>query len=82
MTTVVYLVEYPDVPLCQSDGDTIEDAIAHGRDALEGSLQCYLQDGKALPKPGSGHAYSGFRIRMSEDHARADRRARRKKALA
>jgi antitoxin HicB len=62
-----YLVEYPDVPLCQSDGETIEEAIANGRDALEGSLMCYLQDGKPLPKPSSGHAYSGtFRVRMSK----------------
>ena len=44
-----YLVAYPDVPLCQSDGETIEEAIANGRDALEGSLKCYLLDGKALP---------------------------------
>ena len=32
-------MEYPDVPLCQSDGETIEEAIANGRDALEGSLK-------------------------------------------
>ena len=29
-----YLVEYPDVPLCQSDGETIEEAIANGVEAL------------------------------------------------
>ena len=62
-----YLVEYPDVPLCQSDGETIEEAIANSRDALEGSLMCYLQDNKPLPKPSSGQAYSGtFRVRMSK----------------
>jgi len=54
-----YLVEYPDIPLCQSDGDTIEEAIANSRDALRGALMCYLQDGKPLPKPSAGHAYSG-----------------------
>lgn len=73
-----YLVEYPDVPLCQSDGETIEEAIANGRDALEGSLMCYLQDGKPLPKPSSGQAYSGtFRVRMSKTmHAQIAARAK------
>ena len=72
-----YLVEYPDVPLCQSDGETVEEAIANGRDALAGSLMCYLQDGKPLPKPSSGRAYSGtFRVRMSKSmHAQLAARA-------
>ena len=73
-----YLVEYPDVPLCRSDGETIEEAIANGRDALEGSLMCYLQDGKPLPKPSCGQAYSGtFRVRMSKTmHAQIAARAK------
>ena len=73
-----YLVEYPDVPLCQSDGETIEEAIANGRDALEGGLMCYLEDGKPLPKPSSGQAYSGtFRVRMSKTmHAQIVARAK------
>jgi antitoxin HicB len=49
-----YMVEYPDVPLCQSDGETVAEATTNGRDALQGSLTCYLQDGKPLPKAGSG----------------------------
>lgn len=73
-----YLVEYPDVPLCRSDGETVEEAMANGRDALEGSLKCYLQDGKPLPKPKSGQAYSGtFRVRMSKTmHAQIAARAK------
>ncbi len=73
-----YLVEYPDVPLCQSDGETIEEAIANGRDALEGSLMCYLRDSKPLPKPSSGKAHSGtFRVRMSKTmHAQIAARAK------
>ena len=70
-------MEYSDVPLCQSEGDTIEEAIANGRDALEGSLMC-CEDGKPLPKPSSGHSYSGtFRVRMSKTmHAQIAARAR------
>jgi antitoxin HicB len=73
-----YLVEYPDVPLCRSDGETIEEAITDGQDALEASLMCYLQDGKPLPKPSSGQAYSGtFRVRMSKTmHAQIAARAK------
>jgi antitoxin HicB len=73
-----YLVEYPDVALCQSDGETIEEAIANSREALEGSLMCYLQDGKPLPKPHSGRAFSGtFRLRMSKTmHAQLAARAK------
>jgi len=73
-----YLVEYPDVPLCQSDGETVEEAVTNGRNALEGSLTCYLQDGRPLPKPSSGQAYSGtFRVRMSKTmHAQIAARAK------
>ncbi|HWC96643.1 MAG TPA: type II toxin-antitoxin system HicB family antitoxin [Candidatus Sulfopaludibacter sp.] len=73
-----YLVEYPDLPLCLSDGETIEEAIANGRAALEGSLMCYSQDGRPLPRPSSGQAYSGtFRVRMSKTmHARIAARAK------
>jgi antitoxin HicB len=73
-----YQVEYPDIPLCQSDGETIEEAIANSRDALEGSMMCYLHDGKALPKPSSGQSYSGtFRVRMSKTmHAQIAARAK------
>ena len=27
-----YLVEYPDIPGCMSDGETVEEAIANGRE--------------------------------------------------
>ncbi len=33
-----YLVEYPDLPHCIADGRTPEDALRHGRKALEACL--------------------------------------------
>ncbi len=33
-----YLVEYPDIPGCMSDGDTIAEAIANGRVTLRDCL--------------------------------------------
>lgn len=29
-----YLIEYPDLQVCMSDGETIEEAISNGRDAV------------------------------------------------
>ena len=47
-----YLVEYPDIPGCMSDGETIEEAIANGREALRDSLEVFRESGRRLPKPG------------------------------
>jgi antitoxin HicB len=33
-----YLVEFPDLPGCLSDGETIEGAIANGADALRSRI--------------------------------------------
>ena len=33
-----YLVEYPDIPGCMSDGETIDEATANGREALRDCL--------------------------------------------
>jgi antitoxin HicB len=47
-----YLVEYPDIPGCMSDGETIEEAIANGREALRDCLEVFQESGRKLPKPG------------------------------
>ena len=31
-----YLVEFPDLPGCMSDGETVEEAIVNGVDAMQG----------------------------------------------
>ena len=46
-----YLVEYPDIPGCMSDGETVEEAIAHGREALQDCLEVFKESGRKLPKP-------------------------------
>ncbi len=46
-----YLVEYPDIPGCMSDGETIEEAIANGREALRDCLAAFREWGRRLPKP-------------------------------
>ncbi len=46
-----YLVEYQDIPGCMSDGETIEEAIAKGREALRDCLEVFRESGRTIPKP-------------------------------
>jgi len=46
-----YLVEYPDIPGCMSDGETIQEAITNGREALRDCLEVFRELGRKLPKP-------------------------------
>ena len=72
-----YLIEFPDVPLCLSDGATVDEAIANGRDALKCCLLTMKEFGDPIPAPGSVEAASGqFRLRVPKTmHARLTRRA-------
>jgi len=47
-----YLVEYPDIPGCMSDGETVEEAIANGREALRDCVAVFRESGRKIPKPG------------------------------
>lgn len=47
-----YLVEYPDIPGCMSDGETVEEAIANGREALRDCVAVLKETGRTVPKPG------------------------------
>ena len=46
-----YLVEYPDIPGCMSDGETIEEAIKNGRAALRDCMEVFRESGRKIPKP-------------------------------
>src|SRR5260370_11410893 len=46
-----YLVEYPDIPGCMSDGETIAEAIANGRETLRDCLDVFRESGRNVPKP-------------------------------
>jgi antitoxin HicB len=41
-----YLVEYPDIPGCMSDGETVEVAIANGREALRDCSDVFRESGQ------------------------------------
>jgi antitoxin HicB len=74
-----YLIEFPDVPGCMSDGDTPEDAITNGRDALKACLLTVKEFGDAIPQPGALARSSGqWRQRVPRSlHARLVARAQR-----
>lgn len=46
-----YLIEFPDLPGCMSDGDTIEEAIAHGIEAMRGWIEAMRAEGHPIPAP-------------------------------
>jgi antitoxin HicB len=46
-----FLIEFPDLPGCMSDGETPEEAFINGRDAVRSYLLSCQQHGDAIPKP-------------------------------
>jgi antitoxin HicB len=54
-----YLIEFPDVPGCISDGETPAEAIINGRDALSSVLLTMREFGDPIPKPGGATSSSG-----------------------
>lgn len=46
-----YSAYSPDVPGCISAGDTVEETLAHFREALEMHLEGIAEDGDPLPEP-------------------------------
>jgi len=74
-----FLIEYPDIPGCMSDGQTPTEAMRNGRDALKSALRTLREFGDPIPKPGSFSASSGqWRQRVPKSlHARLVARAAR-----
>lgn len=73
-----YLVSFPDFSECISDGETIEEAIAHGRAALAATIGTLEARGFPVPKPNSGGVASGkFVARVPKSvHAELSARAK------
>ena len=54
-----YLIEFPDLPGCMSDGETIEEAIQNGQDAITCWINAAKESGRVIPKPGQLEKQSG-----------------------
>ena len=46
-----FLISFPDLPGCISDGETIEEAIHNGRDAFLAWISAQADMGKEIPRP-------------------------------
>lgn len=51
-----FLIEFPDLPGCMSDGETIEETIDNGFDAAQCWIEAAKQDKKEIPKPGAAQS--------------------------
>ena len=77
-----FVITFPDLPGCMSDGETIEEAFANGRDAFSAWVAATIDMGRPVPPPVSRPAelldVSGkFVARLPKSlHARLAARAR------
>ena len=46
-----YAVSFPDIPEALTRGDTAEEAMRHGADALESALDFYFENNRMVPMP-------------------------------
>src|SRR5450432_169567 len=74
-----FLIEYPDLPGCHSDGETPEQAVINGRDAVRSYLLSCKKHCDPIPRPSSPASSSGqFRLRMPRSlHAQLAAQAER-----
>lgn len=54
-----YLIEYPDLPGCMSDGETALEAAENGIDAVQAWLTAARETNRHIPKPGELENQSG-----------------------
>jgi antitoxin HicB len=75
------LVEFPDLPGCMSDGETIEEAIANGEDAKHDWIAAMKEAGRPIPPPSADppEGYSAqWRLRAPKSlHRKLAERAKR-----
>ncbi len=73
-----YLIEFPDLPGCMSDGETPEAAIDNGKDAMRAWIAAMREAGRPIPQPTSTGDYSGkWQMRVPKSmHRRLTERAR------
>ena len=60
-----YVVHFPELPGCISQGETIEEALENLKDAKRAWLEAAIDDLEVIPEPMSFEDYSGeFKLRM------------------
>jgi antitoxin HicB len=54
-----YLIEFPDLPGCMSDGETIDEALENGIDAIKVWIETAKETNRTIPTPGELECPSG-----------------------
>jgi antitoxin HicB len=54
-----YYIEFPDLPGCISDGESIEETLKNGREAVICWIDAAKEIGRSIPKPGDFEKQSG-----------------------
>ena len=80
-----FVITFPDLPGCMSDGETIDEAIANGRDAFSACISALIDMGRPVPPPSARpvelmelEASGKFIMRVPKGlHARLAARAKR-----
>lgn len=74
-----FLIEFPDLPGCMSDGETVEEAIANGVDAVQCWISVAKEKGREIPESGDTENQSGKWVQRVPRslHARLTRQAKR-----
>ena len=73
-----FLISYPDFSECISDGETVEDALKNGQEALKATIATLRAKAVPVPAPNSGGVASGkFVARVPKTiHAQLTSRAK------
>jgi antitoxin HicB len=74
-----FFIEFPDLPGCMSDGDTVEEAIINGADAVKCWIAAASEVGRDIPEPGEIDSQSGKWVQRVPRslHARLTKQAKR-----
>jgi len=71
-----YAITFPDLPGCMSDGPTVDEAIAQGREAFQVWMESIIEDGKPIPEPHGVAEPAKFVLRLPRTlHSRLTTRA-------
>lgn len=74
-----FLIEFPDLPGCMSDGETVQEAIANGVDAVQCWVAVAREKGREIPESGEVESSSGKWVQRVPRtlHARLTKQAKR-----
>lgn len=72
-----YLITFPDFPGCMSDGNSVEEAIINGMDAVHSWVETAKEFNDFIPEPGKNKSSGRFVQRLPKSlHARLATRAK------